>query len=100
MGMNSGWCDVTLSGGVGTATWRHPAQIAQGMAGADVVELDAAPRFYQGIVTSIVGGNVGHMEYTFTANGVTIESTHGNDQSTVRVFAWVMPPKWFSYQSG
>lgn len=100
MAMNFAFALVTLvpaaGGSTATASWQHPSQLAAG-AGAEVVELDAAPLIVIPERTSAPGGAAGVVSVTAaTVTGVTLLSTHVGETGTFRVFAWVRPlPPWW-----
>jgi hypothetical protein len=102
MSMNMGWAEVTLAanaaGSTGTATWNHPARIAEGYssAAADAIELDAAPLIVLPVRQTAPGGAAGIITYTATATGVTLTSTHVNETGVFRVYAFARPlPPWW-----
>lgn len=98
MAINAAWCDITLASGAGTGTWKHPDQIRS--SAPEAVELDDVPQEVTHEVTASNGVQQGLLTMTAKSpTGVTFQSTHLNDSTTIRVFARVKNPVQ-NYQYG
>lgn len=88
MAVNAAFAVVTFaSAALATANWQHPDYIRD-PSHAPTVELDFAPPFVEMTETLNDGVHTGIKSVAAaTATGVTLQSTHLQDSSTVYVYA-------------